>query len=146
MRRIEYQDAEQYMPSTSLRDEADTRSTRAYPSLRDEAGTRSAPGRAIPIPIKDNRDEAATQSMRAYPSLRDEADTQCTPAGKKGDLKKQSQFVPGLSNVTSYLKGDYDKIPAGRTEKNKANQSQFPALEQTKGAGKREKSLAAVAG
>jgi hypothetical protein len=27
------------------------------------------------------------------------------------NLKKQSQFTPGLIGVTSYLKGDYGKIP-----------------------------------
>ena len=109
MRRIEYQDAdEQYMPS---------------PSLRDEAATKSAPVRAIPIPINDNRDEAATQSMRAYPFLRDEAATR--PAEKNSDLKKQSQFVPGLMGVTSFLKGVYENKLAGRAEENKANQSQF---------------------
>jgi len=67
--------------------------------------------------------EAATQSTqdRSSPSLRDEAATRCTLAEKKGDLKKQSQFVPGLSNVTSYLKGDYGNKPAHGVEENKAN-------------------------
>ena len=102
MRRIEYQDAdEQYLHAQTIPKafgfEAATQSTqdRSSPSLRDEAATRS---------INDNRDEAATQTTE-----------------KKGDLKKQSQFVPGLSNATSYLKGDYDKFPAGRAEENKAN-------------------------
>ena len=79
--------------------------------------------------------EAATQSMRAYPSLRDEAATR--PAEKKDDLKKQSQFAPELMGATSFVKGDYDKIPAGGEEENKANQSQSPAPEQTKRAGKK---------
>ena len=65
--------------------------------------------------------EAATQSTqdRPSPSLRDEAATQTTE--KKGDLKKQSQFVPGQNGATSYLKGDYGNKPAHGVEENKAN-------------------------
>jgi hypothetical protein len=40
-------------------------------------------------------------------------------------LKKQSQFVPGLSGATSYLKGIYDKTPPYGARKNKAKQIQF---------------------
>jgi hypothetical protein len=43
----------------------------------------------------------------------------------KGQLKKQSQFEPGMIGVTSYLKGDYDKIPLCGAQKNKAKQSQY---------------------
>jgi len=39
-----------------------------------------------------------------------------------------------------------DDKPASRAEENKANQSQFPAPALTKGAGKREKSVAAATG
>jgi hypothetical protein len=38
-------------------------------------------------------------------------------------LKKQSQFVPGLIGVTSYLKGNYDKYPLFGARKNKPNLS-----------------------
>jgi hypothetical protein len=33
------------------------------------------------------------------------------PCLRKPNLKKQSQFVPGLIGATSYLKGGYDNIP-----------------------------------
>ena len=42
---------------------------------------------------------------------------------EKVDLKKQSQFVPGLIGANAFSKGDYDKNPAGRIEENKANLS-----------------------
>jgi len=41
------------------------------------------------------------------------------------DLKKQSQFVPGLMGATSYAKGDYDEIPLCGAQENKAKQTQF---------------------
>jgi hypothetical protein len=47
--------------------------------------------------------------------------------GLKTNLKKQSQFVSGLIGVTSYLKGDYDRIPLRGAQENKAKQSQFRA-------------------
>ena len=76
----------------------------------------------------------ADEQYMPSPSLRDEAAAR--PAEKKVDLKKQSQFVPGLSNVTSYLKGDYDKIPAGGVEENKAKQNQSqPAPKEREKAG-----------
>jgi hypothetical protein len=40
------------------------------------------------------------------------------------NLKKQTQFMPAWIGVRSYLKGDYDNIPACEALKNKANQSQ----------------------
>ena len=96
-----------------------------------------APDQAIPNPINDNRDEAATRK-----------------AEKKGDLKKQSQYAPELIGTTSFIKRDYENKPANEVEENKAKQacpepvewSQFPASEQTKGAGKNEKSLAVATG
>jgi hypothetical protein len=42
---------------------------------------------------------------------------------KNSNLKKQSQFVPGLNGATSYLEGDYEKIPPRGAEENKANQA-----------------------
>jgi len=39
---------------------------------------------------------------------------------KKGDLKKQTQFVPAQVGVTSFVKGDYGNKPAGGVKKNKA--------------------------
>jgi len=85
--------------------------------------------------------EAATRSNST--SLRDEAATRC-PAEKKGDLKKQTQFASEQIVTKSYLKGDYGNIPAGGAEENKANQSQSPTLEQTKGVGKGKKLPAAA--
>ena len=41
--------------------------------------------------------------------------------GKKVDLKKQTQFVPGSMGATPYMKGDYDNMPACGIEENKAN-------------------------
>ena len=79
-----------------------------------------APDQAIPIPINDNRDEAATRSKS--PS---QSETATRPAEKKGDLKKQSQFVPAPIGATSFVKGDYGNTPALGAEENKANQSQF---------------------
>jgi len=46
----------------------------------------------------------------------------------------------------SYKEGDYEDIFAGRIGENKAKQSQSPALKQTEGAEKNEKSLAAASG
>jgi hypothetical protein len=39
----------------------------------------------------------------------------------KGNLKKQSQFVPTMIGVTPYSKGDYDRIPLCGVQENKAN-------------------------
>ena len=65
---------------------------------------------------------------------------------KKVDLKKQTQFVPGQNGATSFMKGDYVNIPAGRTEENKAKQSQFSAPASPEGIEKREKSVRAATG
>jgi hypothetical protein len=62
------------------------------------------------------------------------------------DLKKQSQFVPGQNDATSYVKGDYDNYQAGEGEQNKAIQSQFSAPASPEGIGKREKSVTAATG
>jgi len=86
----------------------------------------------------------ADHEYEPSPSLRDEAATESVE--KKGDLKKQTQYAPAEMGATSFMKGDYENNPAGRAEENKAKQSQSPALEQTNGAGKREKSLAAATG
>ena len=71
-------------------------------------------------------------------------------AEKISDLKKQSQFIPGLTGAKSYMKGDYDNIPAGKIEENKAKQAclepveqiQFRALVSDKRVGEIEKSVA----
>ena len=124
MRRIEHEDAgeQQYEPDQAIhfpiKDNRDVAATRSIKYNRDVAATRS---------IKDNRDVAATRS-----------------AEKNGDLKKQTQLAPELMGTTTFVKGCYENISAQGDEENKAKQSQFPALEQTKGAGKREKSLAAA--
>ena len=73
------------------------------------------------------------EPAQASPSLRDEAATRRPPAKKKGDLKKQSQFVPAQVGAKSYVKGDYENKPASRVEKNKAKQSQFEAPALPKG-------------
>jgi hypothetical protein len=99
IRQIERQDAEeQFEPSPRLRSEpALSLSKGQAPSLRDEAATQKLAG-------------AATRRMSAE---------------KKVDLKKQSQFVPGLNGATSCVKGDYDNIPLCGAQKNKAKQSQY---------------------
>ena len=38
-------------------------------------------------------------------------------------MKKQSQFVPGLNGIKSYVKGDYDRNPLCGAQENKANLS-----------------------
>jgi hypothetical protein len=44
------------------------------------------------------------------------------------------------------MKGDYEELYTLKRRKNKANQSQFRSPELTKGAGKREKSVATATG
>ncbi|MGB2862843.1 MAG: hypothetical protein WBC05_05915 [Sedimentisphaerales bacterium] len=69
-------------------------------------------------------------------------------------MKKQSQFVSARIGAKSYVKGEYDNKPAGGAEENKANQacpehvewSQSHVPEPAKGAGKRDKSVAAATG
>jgi hypothetical protein len=46
------------------------------------------------------------------------------PAEKNSDLKKQSQYVPGLMGANSLLEGDYDRNSPVGEEQNKPNQSQ----------------------
>ncbi len=46
------------------------------------------------------------------------------PAVKKGELKKQTQYIQDLMDVKSFIKGDYGNMPACCDEENKANQSQ----------------------
>ena len=60
-------------------------------------------------------------------SLQDKAATQNPTVGKNSDLKKQSQFVPGLIGVKPFVKGSYGIKSAVGDEKNKANESQFNA-------------------
>jgi len=116
MRRIEHGDDEQQylhaqtIPSTALR---------ASPEPVEGTGP------------KAYGFEAATRSMQNSPSLRDEAAT--TPAEKKGDLKKQTQFVPDDISAKSFVKGDYGNKPACGAEENKAKQSQFEAPALPKG-------------
>jgi hypothetical protein len=61
-------------------------------------------------------------------------------------LKKQSQFVPGVSNISPYsLNGYGDFMPTGSPE-NKANQSQFDASFRPEGVPGAEKPPAAATG
>ena len=92
--------------------------------------------------LRPRSEPALSPPKGQAPSLRDslgghltaEAATHNPAAEKKGDLKKQSQFVPGENGAKSFVKGDYDDIsPAGDVE-NKANQSQFSAPDSPKGA------------
>ncbi len=92
-------------------------------------------------PSPSLRDEAATQSNSLSQS-----ETVTRPAEKQVDLKKQSQFTPAQVGAKSFDKVDYGNKPACGAEENKAKQSQFPASVLTKGAGKREKSVAAGIG
>jgi hypothetical protein len=63
------------------------------------------------------------------------------PCLRKSNLKKQSQFEPGLNGAKSLLKGSYGNISADAEDENKAKQSQFQAPETRKSARKREKPL-----
>jgi hypothetical protein len=139
--------------------------------------------RTGPIPINDNRDEAATQKSNQFqlapstaggsitdlkkqsqsrPSVGNPKSEYLNPKQVKENtiLKKQSRSVPVQNGTTSYLGGDYDKIPLCGVQGNKANlsyreqicpepvertQSQLaprPAL----GVEKREKSVSAATG
>ena len=42
-------------------------------------------------------------------------------AGKNIDLKKQSQFTPGVMDVNPFMQGDYGKFPPAGIDENKAN-------------------------
>jgi hypothetical protein len=90
--------------------------------------------------------EGMAMPLDKAPSLRDESASRCTPAEKKCDLKKQSQFAVIQIGAKSYLKRGYDNNPAGEVEENKANRSQFHVAEPTGPAGKMEKPVAAAAG
>ncbi|HUT46889.1 MAG TPA: hypothetical protein VMX36_11435, partial [Sedimentisphaerales bacterium] len=128
----------QTIPSTALRASPEPVEGTGPKAYGFEAATRSMQN------SPSLRDEAATQSSQAYPSQRDEAATRRLSAEKKGDLKKQTQFAPDEIGAKSFLKGDYENKPAGGVEENKAKQSQFHAPTLTKGAGKKEKLLAAA--
>ena len=81
--------------------------------------------------IKTMRELERRQLIRQY--QQQEADEELTrqesvqSAEKKGDLKKQSQFMPGLMGVTPFVKGGYGVESAVGDEENKASQSQFDA-------------------
>ncbi|MGB2862375.1 MAG: hypothetical protein WBC05_03540, partial [Sedimentisphaerales bacterium] len=96
------------------------------------------------IRVIQQADARKQESAQASPSLRDEAATRYQSAGKKGDLKKQSQFTTVQDGTKSIEKEDYGNKPVCGIEENKANQSQFDVPELTKGAEKRKKSLEAV--
>jgi hypothetical protein len=63
------------------------------------------------------------QQYEPSPSLGDEDATR-SPQEQKGNLKKQSQYVPGIMNVTPFMKGGYGNISDLGIGENKANQSQ----------------------
>jgi hypothetical protein len=75
--------------------------------------------------IRQYHQQKAEQEIEPSPSLRDEAATRIDVGEENGELKKQSQSVPGQNGATSYLKGDYDNNSANETEENKPNQSQL---------------------
>ena len=137
MRRIEQQDADQQ----HLHAQAIPKRGTGLKPVENMAKMAMPLDQAYP----SQRDEAVTQSTQAIPKACGfEAATQI--AEKKTDLKKQSQFVPALMGVTSFVKRSCGSKPAAGAGENKANQSQFPASELPKGAGKREKSIAARTG
>jgi hypothetical protein len=65
-------------------------------------------------------------------------------------LKKQTQFMPGLMDVTSSMKGDYDNNPLCGAQQNKANRtverSQFEPVASPEDIGKRAKSISTATG
>ena len=107
------------------------------PSQRDEAATRE----------KEKQVDSKKQNQ-SRPSAGNPKSEYLNPKRVKEDtvLKKQSQSEPGQNGVTSYVKGDYDNIPAGGADENKAKQSQYSASKPVKEAGKREKSVTAATG
>ncbi len=68
------------------------------------------------------------------------------PAEKKGELKKQTQYIQDLMDAKSLMQGDYDNNPAGGVEENKANQSQLHESVLTKLSGKGARSAGAATG
>jgi hypothetical protein len=64
-----------------------------------------------------------------------------TPAEKKVDLKKQSQFAASKVGASSFVKGDYGNKSAGLDGENKANQSQFRGSGLSEGVGKTGQSV-----
>ena len=65
---------------------------------------------------------------------------------KKGNLKKQTQYVHDLMDAKALMQRGCDNMPAHRAEENKANQSQLNAPVLAKGAANGEKSPAAATG
>jgi hypothetical protein len=63
------------------------------------------------------------QQFEPTPSLRDKVATR--EKDKISDLKKQSQFTPGLMGVTPFMEGDYGDISPVGDVKNKANSPDF---------------------
>jgi hypothetical protein len=135
MRRIELQDANQQNEPS--------------PSLRDEAATRSA------LSVSKGNLKKQTQNYGSQFQVPGSAVT-----ARNVDLKKQTQFIQDLMGAKSFMQRNYNNNPAGLTGENKANpsglsmsarncrtsQSQFDAPEPPKGAGKREKPVAAATG
>ena len=109
MRRIELEDADQ----------------------QQHLHAQAIPKRGTGLKPVENMDRMAMPLDQAYPSQRDEAATQKTE--KKVDLKKQSQFVPDLIGVTSFVNRSCGSKPAAGAGENKANQSQSHAHALTKG-------------
>jgi hypothetical protein len=100
--------------------------------------------------IRQFQQQEAEQQFEPSPSLRDEAatrrDVAATRGEKNSDLKKQSQFAPGLIGATPFIKGFYDKVSTGGEDENKAKQSEINTVESIKGVEKRVKSLEAATG
>ncbi len=67
-------------------------------------------------------------------------------AENNSDLKKQTQFVPGLKGAKPFLKGDYDKIPLCGAQENKAKQTQINAPDSREGIGNRKKLVSSTTG
>ncbi|MBN2592021.1 MAG: hypothetical protein JXA81_00835, partial [Sedimentisphaerales bacterium] len=94
IRQYQQQEAEQeFEPSPSLRDEA------AIRDMTDEKNSN--------LKKQSQYDRSASGVQRAA----------------RMELKKQSQSVSGQNSATSYLEGDYDKIPLRGVQENKANLS-----------------------
>ena len=93
-------------------------------------------------PSTSLRDEDATRPNPTFP--KDEAAARRVPVDKFSDLQKQSQFAAAHLIAKPLMKEDYNNSTACGDEENKANQSQIHADEQAKGAGTREKSVAAA--
>jgi len=104
--------------------------------IREDEARKAKPARSLLRPYAEPH-HIFTKGLTQY--LREKFAGVSRPAEKQADLKKQTQFAPAETGAKSSIKDDYDNIPAGRVEENKADKSQLHEPIPQKGAGKRKK-------